>query len=265
MGALLSSPSIHPRKRRRSKEERDSSPSEKVLERRLLKERQKMKAIFEGSPDDIRKVLADPNAGYNEARTSLLAEHNLKEVARLREDVAEYEKKTAAADRLIMAAEKRASEANAAAFTAKNELSAKNAQIAARDAELQKLQFEMRAQRARMDDPIRLTAEQEAEIETLYQQTIEAYKVAPLFFGDGNNNKVSADQWITGIFKMLAVGNRVQAIRQIRLYTGLSLIGARDMIDNALRAFGCVVNDKNSPVTLVTSPPKQEPVKSLNG
>jgi len=225
-----------------------------------------MKAIFEGSPDDIRKVLTDPNAGYNEARSTLLAEYNVKESARLREEAIEHEKKIAAADRLIMAAEKRANEANAAAFAAKTELGAKTAHIAAQDAEIQKLNFEMRSLRARMDDPIRLTAEQEAEVEALYQQTVETYKMAPLFFPTGEgSNKVSAEQWITGIFKLLATGNRVQAIREIRLYTGLSLIGARDMIDSALRAFGCVVNDKNSPVTLVKSGPKQEPVKPLNG
>jgi ribosomal protein L7/L12 len=224
-----------------------------------------MKAIFEGSPDDIRKVLADPNAGYNEARATLLAEYNVNEAARLRETNVENQRKIAAADRLIMAAEKKASDANATAFAAKTELGAKNAHIASQDAEIQKLQFETRALRSRLDDPIRLTAEQETEVEALYQQTIETYKMAPLFFPGEGNSKVSAEQWIIGIFKLLASGNRVQAIREIRLNTGLSLIKGRDMIDDALRAFGCVVNDKNSPVTLVKPAPKQEPVKPLNG
>lgn len=209
-----------------------------------------MKLILEGSPVDVRALLVDPNAGYNEARADAKQEQFQSALEVTRKELEQQKSLCDEAHHRLADAERQASAAKHANQTIKSDVEASTARLAARDAEIQRLQFELRNLRTKMDDPIRLTETQEAEIEALYQTTVAEYNIKPLIFSLSNQSgrEISAEYMFTVVFGLLAAGNRVGAIKEIRNCTGLGLTKTRDLIDNALRRFGCDIGTNNSPI-----------------
>lgn len=210
-----------------------------------------MKVIIEGSPADVRSTLTDPNAGRNEALLSFRIEALEKELVVAQDKLAAASRVVAAGDRLIATSEKKVSEAQSALHANKVEIGAKTAHIASLEAEVQKLQFSLRE----MENPVKMTPIQEAEIEAVFQDTLREYGIQPLVFSQGGK-EISALFMLQTIFRVLASGDRVGAMKEIRACTGMSLIPARDLVDSALRAFGCRLNDKGFPLTTKGTPVK---------
>lgn len=218
-----------------------------------------MKAIFEGSPADIRAVVADSTASYNEGRAQLQIENLEADINRLKTEMSSYIKDVETADRTTSVYEKKLGEALSSYHATKTELASKNAHIANLEAELQKLQFEVRSLRTKTGESTKthaLSPMQEAEIEAVFQDTLRENSIKPLVFSStaSQGREISAEFVVTTIFNVLANGNRAGAIKEIRAVTGMNIVKARDLIDNALRRFGCNTDERG--MVLSASPVK---------
>jgi|SRR6185436_8618314 len=208
-----------------------------------------MKAIFEGSATDIRAVLVDQNASYNEGRAQLRIENLEAELVLLKEQTAFYKKEIEDADRLVASHEKKMTETLNVCHATKAELVVKNSRIAALEAEVQKLQYEVRSLRGKTLESSKiptLSPMQEAEVEAVFQDTLREHSIKPLVFASAaqEGREITAESLVTTIFTVLGNGNRVGAIKEIRAATGITLFKARDLIDNALRRFGCNTDER---------------------
>lgn len=205
-----------------------------------------MKVILEGSSYDVRALLSDSDAGYDRARFEQLQ----KDLADARMEINRQKGLVENAGHLLADSERRAAAAKNTQLSIKSDVEANTAKIAARDAEIQKLNYEIRSLREKMDNPVCLSEAQEAEIEALYQATVNEYKIAPLVFlmSDQGGREITAEYMFSAVFGLLAAGNRVGAIKEIRNCTGLGLTKTRDLLDAALRRFGCNVGSNNAPL-----------------
>jgi ribosomal protein L7/L12 len=189
-----------------------------------------MKIIVEGSPSDIREFVNSTEAIQEAALAAeRLTEAEGREEA-LREEIVELEKKVASSE---------SSEEDKQELTMlRTEVAAlKHALISASE-ELKKVQEDA--------SPVRLTKKQQEQVEALFAQRLEEAG-APLVFVNPNGKEITAQDMLVNIFTLLSSGNRVQAIRAVREFSGLKLISAKNLIDNALKAFGCSLDHKGVP------------------
>lgn len=199
-----------------------------------------MKAIFEGSPNDIRSALIDINDLLNRAKlTSAEAkicslEKELKEANDKAEDLSK--KLVSLGDQCKVAKEK--------FTTLHNECTMKTSHLARQDALIQELSFKNKKLLEEVDarPQVSLSEEQEAEVEKVFQKMIKENGIVPPVF----QGQLTPRKMIEDIFASLAIKNRVAAIKSVRMFTGMGLLDARDIIDNALRAFGVRVNEPKS-------------------
>lgn len=210
-----------------------------------------MKLIIEGSAIDVRAAFVDPNAAYVEARAQLRAEQLQKDLDAALNELERRQKLIDSADRLITEADRKTKEAHSSLQSIKGELTSKIARIATQEAEIQKLHFEMHG----IQKEIQLNPAQEAEIEAVFRDTLREYNAKPLVFTPVSQQgvEITAEHMFQAVFGVLAKGNRVGAIKEIRACTGMKLVETRDLIDNALRRFGCRIDVKGSPIAMESS------------
>lgn len=209
-----------------------------------------MKVIIEGSPTDVRAVLTDNETVFAAAKANFELEQTGVRFANAKKRIGalEQELEGLSAKAQIKSHSEKISPSKAAVEALQLDVTNKNTIIAAKDAEIQRLQYELKHK-----SPIQLKPEQEAEVDALFQKRLDDAGTQPLVFNLGNSTtgqQVSAKKVIETVFKTLASGNRFATIRAIREVTGggASLKEVRDWIDDALRCYGCEVSDHNSPV-----------------
>lgn len=204
-----------------------------------------MKIQIEGSNSDIRGLFNDTVAAKDAAVNQLRNEALEKDLLAANCKLEEAAKEVGSLRTTLMVSAQKFNELRDGTGSLRMELDAKTAHIASQDAEIQRLKF-------LMNDPIKLSAAQEAEIEELYQKMVIQYQIKPLVCASPEAGKsISAEYIVTSILDCLAAGNKVGACREIRAATGMPLVKTRDIVHRALLAFGCHVNDKGSPTTVV--------------
>jgi predicted nuclease with TOPRIM domain len=205
-----------------------------------------MKLQIEGSDRDIRGLFNDPTAIKDAALNQLRNENLEKELLDVRAKLEESIKDSESLKKTLWTAAQKCGELNNGAGALRMELGAKNAHIAAQDAEIQRLKF-------MMNDPVKLSSEQEARVEELYQNMVAQYSIKPLSFTlpDSSGKSISAEHVISTIMSCLAAGNKVGACKEIRAVTSMPLVKTRDMLHAALLAFGCHTNEKGNPVPMI--------------
>lgn len=213
-----------------------------------------MKLTIEGSSSDIRGVLVDSNAIYNEARERLGNEQLRREydalqteLSKTRGELSEVRLNLKASQQLMSSEVRRASAATDTAASVKNEVSMMSAKLAERDAVIQRLQYDLKN---KVSDPIILSAMQEAEVEALYQDLVREMGIKPLTFKLPHQDAgtITAEHLLSTVFNCLAQGNKVGALKEIRVATNLSIYRVRDMLDDALLAFGSLTNENGKPI-----------------
>ena len=124
--------------------------------------------------------------------------------------------------------------------------------LAEKDTIIQRLQFQMNELKNKIDVPIVLTSSQEEELEKHFQAMCTEFSIKPLTLVSTTKPQITAEELIVNLFTLIASGNRVGAIKEMRTSSGLNLVRAKNLFDNALRAFGCKVSDAGSPLSFTT-------------
>ena len=204
-----------------------------------------MKVQIEGSDRDIRGLFNDIAAAKEAAAAQLRNENLEKELADARTKMEEALKEAATLKQTLSAAAQKFGEMNSSNNALRMELGAKNAHIAMQDSEIQKLKFVM-------SDPVRLSADQEAQVEALYQKMVEQYNIKPIVVTPPEPGKpISAEYVVSTILGCLGNGDKVGACKEIRAATGLSLLKTKNLVDKALLAFGCRVGERGNPLPVI--------------
>jgi ribosomal protein L7/L12 len=210
-----------------------------------------MKVQIEGSSGDVRGLFNDAAAAKELALAQLQFTSLQKELAVSDSKLTESTQEVDALRKNLSLAAQKWGDASSGLNALRMELGSKNAHIAGQDAEIQRLKFVM-------SDPVKLSDDQEAHVEELYQKMVEQYNIKPLLVAtDAPGNKpISAEYVITTIFDCLANGDKIGACKEIRAASGMPLVRTKKMIEAALFAFGCKVNEKGIPQPTVVIRPR---------
>lgn len=214
-----------------------------------------MKVIIEGSSSDVRSVLSDRDSIQAAAEHKLEVAYLKSKIDEMQSKLEESERKNEAAGRLIASAEAKAAAERTAMLSCSGELKRVIEKLTEAQAKIQHLEYD-----AKVKDPVRLTEAQEQQIDQLFRDTLAQYKAeVPLKFFDPESKKtITSTHMLEVIFGELAKGNRVVAIKRVKEATGMGINAAKNLVDNALMAFGCSLSGRNTPSS-VLQPAQQKP------
>jgi|GEM_PF-5092998 len=187
-----------------------------------------MKLILEGSPTDIKEVINNNDICYNAAKSEIVSEQS-------KESLQKSKKKFDAVVKDLIDKNENLSKQIGASQQEHAELIELRQQIGAHKAALATAESKIASLKNELANPIRLSTEQEAQIEKAFQEQLEAYKVEPLVFYNSTEKKeITAKQIFQTVFGFLAVGKRLHAVKALREVTGMALLDAKNLIDNAM-------------------------------
>lgn len=213
-----------------------------------------MKIQIEGSVGDVRGLFNDTAAVKAAALDQLRIENLEKDLAGTRVKMEEAQKEADSVKKTLGAAVQKFNDIVNLTNSLRMEVGAKNAHIAMQEAEVQRLKYVM-------SDPVQLSADQEAQVEALYQKMVEHYKIKPMILTPPDPGKpISAEYIVSTILGCLGAGDKVGACKEIRAATGMSLMTTKNLVDKALLAFGCKVGEKGNPLPVIGPNTPKPPV-----
>jgi hypothetical protein len=196
--------------------------------------------ILEGSPADIRAAMSDTALIASAVEAKMKGDAAVDTMKRMKEKVESFKENS-----LSEKDKKELADLRKDAIECKAHLGAHKAALAAAEAKVAQL-------KAELENPIHLSPEQEAQLEAVFQSELAVMREPPVFPIPGGH-KLTSDQILERVFGLLARGDRLHAIKMIREVSGIKLNEGRDLIDGALRAFGCNTGHNGVP-----TPPKVE-------
>lgn len=204
-----------------------------------------MRLVIEGSPADIRAAMTDTALIFNAVESKIKGEAAIDNMKRMKEKVSELRNKTEGA--LTDKENKELIDLRRESTEARQHIGAHKSALASAEAKIAQL-------KAEMANPIHLTSAQEVQLEAMFQSELLVMSEPPVF-SNSEGHRITPSQILERVFAFLAKGDRMRAIKMIREVSGIKLNDGRDLVDNALRAFGCNIGHNQCPC-----PPRHEPI-----